>query len=123
MGLRYYLLMFFVGIGIHTMVIFIAKSERNPEIWRKMNFLDKIIHSIENANVPYNIKEWDDGKGDAKEHERRMKSNWFEVLAVIIINGVFNSLLLSSLGYLGNYFAKEYKDCENLICILRIFSL
>ena len=121
--LRHYLWIFFASIVIQMLVIFIAKSLLSKVFWNKFNFLEKLIHCLENSNIPYNSKEWDDGKGDAKEHERRMKSNWFEVLAVMIINGVFNSLLLSSLGYLGNYFAKEYKDCENLICILRIFSL
>ena len=124
MGLRYYLLMFFVGIGIHTMVIFIAKSERNPEIWRKMNFLDKIIHSIENANVPYNIKEWDDGKGDANEHKKRMQSNWFEVRSIIIINGVFNTFFLLPLAYLGACLSNLYILLkETLYFIADPFSL
>ena len=83
--------------------IFIAKSFLSKVFWYEFNFLEKIIHCLENSNIPYNAKEWDDGKGDAKDHKNRMCSNWFEVLAVIIINGTFNSLLLLSLGFLGNF--------------------
>ena len=83
-------------------VIFIAKFRFSHEFRHGLNFLDKIIHCLENTNIAYNTKEWDDGKGDAEEHRRRMRSNWKEGFVVIIINAVFNATLLIPLFYFGN---------------------
>ena len=46
-------------------------------------------------------QEWDDGKGNAEEHRRRMHMNWKEGLVIIIINAVLNTSLLVPLYYLG----------------------
>ena len=100
-SLKFYLLIFFATIGIHVFVIFVTKTIFCKSFWSKLSFLEKIIHSLENTNIAYNIKEWDDGKGDAKEHRKRMQSNWYEVLAIIIINGFFNLLHLVPLCFLG----------------------
>ena len=102
-GLQLYLLIFFIWTGIHMSVIFMAKSKLSSSFWNNFNILEKIIHCLENANIPYNGKEWDDEKGDAKEHRIRMKNNWFEGLTVILINGVFNLVLLIPLVYLGKF--------------------
>ena len=99
--LGYYLLIFFGILVVQMLVIFIAKCILSKAFWHDFNFLEKIIHSLENSNIPFNAKEWDDGQGDAKDHKKRMKSNWLEVLVVIVINAFFNSLLLLSLGFLG----------------------
>ena len=100
-SVKYYLLIFFCGLGLQILAIFAAKSMLSKPFWNEFNWLEKIIHCLENSNVPHNAKEWDDGKGDSKEHIRRMKSNWIELLCVIIINGFFNLLLLLSLAFLG----------------------
>ena len=97
---RPYLFIFFGHVGIHMIVIFIAKYKLSKVFKYGYNLLDKIIHSLENTNVPFNIREWDDGKGDADEHRRRMHLNWKEGLVTIIINAVFNSSLLVPLYYL-----------------------
>ena len=98
-----YLYIFFAHVAIHTLVIFIAKFKLSQVFKHGFNLLDKFIHSLENTNLPFNCQEWDDGKGDAEEHRRRMCLNWKEGLIIIIINSVFNSFLLVPLYYLGNY--------------------
>ena len=98
-----YLYIFFAHVAIHTLVIFIAKYKLSLVFRYGFNLLDKFIHSLENINCPFNVREWDDGKGDAEEHRRRMRLNWKEGLVIIIINAVFNSTLLIPLYYLGTY--------------------
>ena len=100
-SLRYYLFLFLLIIGIQTLVIFIAKSQLSKVFMREFNLLEKWIHCLENTNIPYNAREWDDGKGNSMEHKKRMQFNWLEVLSVIVINCFFNILLLFSLCYLG----------------------
>ena len=96
-----YLYIFFAHVAIHTLVIFIAKYKLSPVFKYGFHLLDKFIHSLENINCPFNVREWDDGKGDAEEHRRRMRLNWKEGLVIIIINAVFNTSLLVPLYYLG----------------------
>lgn len=100
-SLRYYLLTFFIGTGIQMLVIFIAKSVVSKVFWNAFNFLEKWIHCLENTNVVHNAKEWDDAKGNAKEHMMRMQSNWLEGSIIIIINGIANFAFLFSPLYLG----------------------
>ena len=96
-----YLFIFFANNVIHMMLIFIAKYKLSKVFKYGLNLLDKVLHSLENTNVPFNVREWDDGNGDAEEHRRRMRLNWREGLVIIIINAVFNTSLLIPLYYLG----------------------
>ena len=99
-----YLFIFFAHVAIHMIVIFIAKYMLCKVFKNSFNLLDKFIHSLENTNVPFNCQEWDDCKGDAEEHRRRMHLNWKEGLVTIIINAIFNTSLLTPLCYLGKIF-------------------
>ena len=98
-----YFLIFVGLILLHMMVVFIAKCLLSQEFRLNFNFLEKIIHSLENTNLPFNAKEWDDGLGNALEHLKRMQSNWMEIRAIIIIKGVFNLIFLSPMCFLGNH--------------------
>ena len=82
-----------------------------------MNLLEKIIHCLENTNIPYNVREWDDDKGNADEHRKRMRSNWFEVLPLIILKSVFNIFLILPFAYLGkSYYSGNYPGMKQFIC-------
>ena len=73
-----YLYIFFAHVTLHSIVIFIAKYKLSQVFRYGFKLLDKAIHSLENTNVPFNVREWDDGMGDAEEHRRRMRLNWRE---------------------------------------------
>ena len=79
----------FGHLTVNVLAIFVFKHVLSKNNWMELNLLEKIIHCLENTNIPYNVKEWDDGKGNADEHRKRMRSNWFEVLSVIILKSVF----------------------------------
>ena len=110
--LSMYLSIFFAYLGLHMVAVFIAKYKLSSTFKLDFNFLDKVIHSLENTNIPFNAKEWDDGKGNAEEHQRRMQSNWMEGFAVIAINFVFNTSLLIPLSFLGNLTLKSNSSTE-----------
>ena len=99
--LRYFLLAFFISIGLQVFVNFLVKSKLSLPFLKELNFLEKFIHCFENTNIPYNTKEWDNDKGDANQHIKRKEANWIEGLVMIIINGVFNTILLIPLCFLG----------------------
>ena len=115
--LRYYLIFFFVHLIVNVMAIFVCKLFLSKNNWNKLNLLEKIIHCLENTNIPYNVKEWDDDKGNADEHRKRMRSNWFEVLSVIILKSFFNLFLILPFAYLGkSYYSGNYPGMKQFIC-------
>ena len=115
-----YFSIFVAHVSIHMILIFIAKHKLSIVFKYGFNLLDKFIHSLENTNVPFNCQEWDDGKGDAEEHRRRMHLNWKEGLIVIIINAVFNTLLLFPL-FLSRYFTAYISILNESMYITCIF--
>ena len=118
---RPYLYIFFAHVTIHSIVIFFAKYKLSKVFRYGFNLLDKFIHSLENTNLPFNYREWDDGMGDAEEHRRRMRQNWKEGLVTIIINASFNTSLLVPLCYLGMH--KVFTAILKILCNVCFYSL
>ena len=98
-----YFMIFLGQLCIHILLNFMAKYWLSDHFRLKFNFLEKIIHSMENSNVPTSCLEWDDADGDNQEHIKRMKANYKEVLIVTIIKTAFNLLLLLPIIYLGKF--------------------
>ena len=95
--------LFLTHVFLHIIIIYIAKYKLSKFFREKFNFIEKVIHCIENTNIPYNAQEWDDGKGNAKQHRLRMLANLKEVRIVIAIKTIMNTILLMPLAYLGNF--------------------
>ena len=68
----------------------------------ELNLFEKVIHSLENMNIPFNCQEWDSGQGDAEDHKSRMKDNSREIMVVMLVDFVFNCIMLFPLTILGN---------------------
>ena len=100
--IRQFLFLLVGIVMIHVMTIFVVKTLMSEDFRNDFNLIEKIIHCIENTNIVYNAKEWDDGKGDARAHRQRMQSNLKEVAVTIMIKTFFNIILLMPLSYLGN---------------------
>ena len=96
---------FFIFVGIlvtQTIVIFLVKLKLANKNFSKLNILEKIIHSVENSNLAYNVEEWDSPRnGNAVAHIERMKSNQLEGLVFILVNMLFKLMMLCPLYILG----------------------
>ena len=96
---------FFIFLGLFVsqiLAIFLVKLKLT-ENFSNFNIFEKIIHSIENSNLAYNVEEWDSPRnGDAVAHIERMKSNRVEGLVMIMVNFIFKLIMLSPLYILGN---------------------
>ena len=97
-----YFALFLTHLFLHAVIIFIAKYKLSMFFRDRLNFIEKVIHCIENTNIPYNAQEWDDGNGNAKQHRLRMTANLKEVRLLIGIKTIMNTILLIPLIYLGN---------------------
>ena len=94
---------FCVILFMQSVMVYMAKW-RFSKAFAKSSRFEKLIHTVENIHLPYNFEEWDAVKsGGIAEHVERMKDNTKEVVSVMIINFIFNFLLLFPLGNLGKY--------------------
>ena len=107
---------FFIGFCVilimHAMFVFLAKLKFSQS-FLELNLLEKGIHSLENMNIPFNCQEWDSGRGDAEAHKNRMKDNSREIMVVMLVNFVFNSIMLFPLAILGNI-----SNCNLILLII-----
>ena len=101
--LQSYFLIFLALLAFQILVIFFIKFNISTIFEKEFNCLEKIIHCLENSNIPHNIEEWDTRKGNAKEHKLRMKANLIETITMILVNTVFNLVLLAPICYLGMF--------------------
>ena len=92
-SLKEYFIIFWGLYVLQIIIIFIVKRLMST-CFKELNFLDKIIHSFENVHFPFSVHDWDSDGGNCEEHKRRMISNQKEVFVIIIINLIFNWMLL-----------------------------
>ena len=97
----YYGLLLIINL-VHIALTFVFKWKLSAE-FKKLHKIDMLIHCFENIHCPYNVKEWDDGKGNAKAHRERMEANWKESLCGIWLNAFFNIIQLFPLCVLGKF--------------------
>ena len=98
--LKMYFIIYLCITLCQTLAIFILKKKLSKG-FSKLNFLSKLLHCLENTNIPSPCEEWDSGSGDASEHFERMKANKIENLAVIFANFITNLILLTPIYVLG----------------------
>ena len=108
-NLLQYFYIFWIILFIQGIFVYMAKWKYSFS-FAKSSWLEKIIHVMENIHVPYNFEEWDTKKyGGVETHLERMKQNGKEVNLVMMVNFVFNCLLLIPLGVLGMYILMHLK--------------
>ena len=98
-----YFIGFCIIMSLHMVFVYLAKWKYCHDNFQQLNHFEKIIHAIENLNIPFNIEEWDSGNGNAQAHRLRMEANATEIKSLLVVNFLFNSLMLSPLCILGIY--------------------
>lgn len=93
LSLKMYFIVFVLLTICQTFTIFLVKTKWS-RTFSNITFLDKMIHCIENTNIPYPVEEWDAGLGNADEYFKRMKESKTEQIPVIIVNLVYNIVYL-----------------------------
>ena len=73
----------------------------NVKVFQKMTLLDSLLHSISCCFIPHPMEEWDEEKGTVSIHIIRKKKVFKEMMVSMMINFVFNIVLLSPLIILG----------------------
>ena len=103
MSSRNYILCFSMMLIIHILALMFMKGKVSPD-FRKLNLLDRLLHSAVSTNFPFAVNDWDLKKTDQfEEYYESMTNNRLEVVLNIMINLVFNLFLLTPMEHLCKY--------------------
>ena len=91
---------FFMMLIIHILALMFMKGKVSPD-FRKLNLLDRLLHSAVSTNFPFAVNDWDLKKTDRfEEYYENMTNNRLEVVLNIMINLIFNLFLLTPMEHL-----------------------
>ena len=91
--------LFLINITLQLMM----KRLTNPNVFKKLSYIDCFIHAICCSFIPHPMEEWDEDSGHVSMHKMRKKCVLKEMLASIMINFGINLSLLSPLIILGTW--------------------
>ena len=72
------------------------------EKFREADKLEKLLHVMENLNIPYPLEDFDVLNGTEREHRERFEKVNTEVLLTMLVNMLIHLLMLAPLWYTGN---------------------
>ena len=100
---------FFMCIFAIQFVFHLAlKIQTNPFVFRKLSWIDCVIHIISCCFIPCPMEEWDTEKGTVAMHKERKNLVLKEMLAVMILNFCTNIFMLTPLIILGKYYSIHF---------------
>ena len=116
-----YVLCFCMMLIIHILALMFMKGRVSPD-FRKLNLLDRLLHSAVSTNFPFAVNDWDLKKTERlEEYYESMTNNRLEVVLNILINLVFNLCLLTPMEHLCKYYRFIYsKIKQSKISIIAI---
>ena len=86
---------------LHFLAVFMVKVLK-AEKFREADKLEKLLHVMENLNIPYPLEDFDVLNGTEREHRERFEKVNTEVLLTMVVNMIIHLLMLAPLWYTGN---------------------
>ena len=93
-SLQSYFFIFWGILLLQTLAIFTVDKIWVKNIPHTTSLWDKILHSIQKSSYPFPYTNWHEENGTCLQHLKRKKLVDQEVLVTIIVNLVFNMILL-----------------------------
>ena len=92
-----YLLLFWIIVLVQPILVFLVKKFSNPGPFSRQDWLDKIIHSMENSMLPSPLEDFEELPGTVDEHVERSKLLIKEIGLTILANFLQHLLFMSPL--------------------------
>ena len=92
-----YLLLFWIIVLAQPIFVFLVKKFSNPAPFSRQDWLDKIIHSMENSMLPSPLEDFEELPGSVDEHVERSKLLIKEIGLTILTNFFQHLLFMSPL--------------------------
>ena len=100
---KQYFYIFWAILSLQALTLIIVKSI-TVEQFKKLPFYEKFFHILECVNFAFPYRDWDDENDDANQHYKRMIAAKKEVQINLLINTIFNMILLFPLPLLCKIF-------------------
>ena len=102
LGLTGYFLSFLLLLFLHLITVLAVKILRVRNM--SGSRLDIVRHCLENINIPYPWQDFDLLRGGLEEYKARRGKVHREMFCVMVVNFMFNSLMLLPMVYTGNIY-------------------
>ena len=88
---------------LHSLAIVIIKLITSEEFRNGGIRFQKVVHIINNTNIPTTFRDWDHQDVSVEEHRRRYKKTEIEMGCLLLVNTVFSLMYLCPMWYTGQY--------------------
>ena len=112
---KHYFFIFWSILMLQSLTIMIAKFFTSNQ-FRNLKWYEKIFHTMECINFAFPHHDWDYHLGTGHEHYQRMLAAKKEVKINLLINTIFNLLLLSPLPILCKIFSYSLDFLNSTEC-------
>ena len=94
---------FLILLVLHICLNALAKTLCSEDFRRNLNssLLFKLIHCVENTNIPTVWMDWEEKKGSIEDHKRRHGQVMKEMVVIMVIRTIFNAVMMSPVIYTG----------------------
>ena len=93
-SLETYLYSFWAVLALQAILTYFVKKSTNPCSFARKNWSEKMTHCMENVFIPAPLEDWDDLPGTISQYKQRQRTNLIEIGCTLVINLLFNLLLL-----------------------------
>ena len=94
LSLQTYFFAFWGILTLQTLTIFVIDKIWVRNLPKSATLWDRILHSVQKSSVPFPYTNWYQAPGSCYEHLKRKQAVQQEVLIAILINLLFNMILL-----------------------------
>ena len=101
LSIEWYFCLLICAFALNVLLQLTLKRLTNYKVYNNMPWIDCLIHGISCCMIPYPMEDWDEKFGTVASYKTRKNIVLKEMLASIMLNFVFNLLLLSPLIVLG----------------------
>lgn len=92
-------ILFLILTGAHFLFILVIKLIYSRKFFTRGDFLNKILHIIQNLNMSFPFEDWDQGKFTVKEYKERHHQTNIEMAWSLLVNHFFSLVMLVPLWY------------------------
>ena len=104
-GLHQYFLYYWIILFFHVLINILVKLVASKHFKKNCaSLLEKMVHGLENANMPVVWHDWDLDKGSLEDHRQRHFKVLVEMVSIMVIRTIFHLIMLVPVLYTGDNF-------------------
>ena len=99
--LKYYAFLFVILTIFHCLAMALVKYFTSEEFKTNGSTFNKLIHVIQNVNISFPYKDWDEGMFSIEEYRKRFRNTEREMFFSFLVNTAFSIVMIVPIWYTG----------------------